>query len=371
MMTRAPAHDGYLATRHFGSLDGLRFLCITAVIWHHLPLWFELQDLSVLFTRGHVGVDFFFVLSGFLITTLLLREEAKTGRFSLRGFYWRRALRIIPIYFFVVSLAAAYAILVNGRTDQIEILPYYYLFLSNFLVPEDIGFLAPTWSLAMEEQYYLIWPMLLLLLPRRWIGPVLVGLIAVNVAGVLGAFTPLGITGIEAGPLYIAQTGTTYAPILLGSLAAVLLHSPGWFARLAPALALKPAPWLCLGALVLALTTLPTILEGWPNLLVHLLMTLSLMSLVVREDNGMAPVMKLRPIERIGQISYGIYLYHLIALAVVSKLFVMLGLSGLGWGWVFLPYYALAIAMAEISFRTLEAWFLGFRHKGLGQVRAA
>jgi peptidoglycan/LPS O-acetylase OafA/YrhL len=364
-----PAHAQYLHTRHFGSLDGLRFLCISAVIWHHVPLWLEWQEISIFFSRGHVGVDFFFVLSGFLITTLLLREEAAKGRFSLRGFYWRRALRIIPIYFFVVSLAAAYAILVNGRTDQIAILPYYYLFLSNFLVPEDIGFLAPTWSLAMEEQYYLVWPILLLAVPRHWIGPLLVGLIAVNVAGVLGAFTPLGITGFDLGPLHIAQSGTTYAPILLGSLAAVLLHNPGWFARLAPPLALKPAPWICLGALGLALAILPPILEGWPNLLVHGLMTLTLMSLVVREDNGMAPVLKLRPIERVGQISYGIYLYHLMALAVVSKAFEMLGLSG--WGMVLVLYYALAIGIAEISFRTLEAWFLGFRHKGLGQVRAA
>ena len=75
-----PDHRGYLATRHFGNLDGLRFICITAVIWHHAPIRPEMTDISILFARGHTGVDFFFLLSGFLITTLLLREETAKGR---------------------------------------------------------------------------------------------------------------------------------------------------------------------------------------------------------------------------------------------------------------------------------------------------
>lgn len=360
-------HDAYLARRHFGSLDGLRFLSITMVIWHHGPVWTGLRDsVSVLFARGHTGVDFFFVLSGFLITTLLLREEAARGRFSLRAFYWRRALRIIPIYFLVVSVAGFYAIVLKGQTEQLAILPYYYLFLSNFLTVPDIGFLDPTWSLAVEEQYYLIWPALLLLLPRRWIVPVLLGLIALNVLGALGAFA--GWPRLEGTYLRFKLSGATYAPILMGSLVAVLLNRPAGFAAFWRIAGFRAAPWLWFAAIV-AVLAIPGPLKGWPNLALHSAMCLALASLVLREDNALAPVLRLPPIVRIGQISYGIYLYHLFALVLVGKGFGALGIDS-PWG-VLILYYALAVLIAEISFRTYEAWFLGFRHRGPGRAVAA
>lgn len=360
-------HESYLARRHFGSLDGLRFLCITAVIWHHAPVWNGLRDnVSVLFARGHTGVDFFFVLSGFLITTLLMREEVAHGRFSLRAFYWRRALRIIPIYFLVVSLAGFYAIVVKGQTEQLAILPYYYLFLSNFLTVKDIGFLDPTWSLAVEEQYYLIWPALLLFLPRRWIVPVLLGLIALNVLGALGVFD--GLPRLESTYLRFKLSGATYAPILMGSLVAVLLHRPAGFAAFWRLAGFRAAPWLWFAA-ILVIFALPGPLQGWPNLALHSAMCLALASLVLREDNAMAPFFRLVPIVRIGQVSYGIYLYHLFALAIVNKGFEILGISS-SWA-VLILYYALAIVIAELSFRSFETWFLSFRHKGLGRLKAA
>lgn len=358
-------HADYLATRHFGSLDGLRFICISAVIWHHVPIWTGLTHISVFFARGHVGVDFFFVLSGFLITTLLLREETARGAFSLRAFYWRRALRIIPIYFLVVSIAAFYAIVIKGRTEDLEILPYYFLFLSNFLKVEDIGFLSPTWSLSMEEQFYLIWPALLLIVPRRWMLQVLAALIALNVLGAMGLYEWLGLLPIDGQHLRFEVCCTTYAPILMGSFCALLLNSPEGFAALRPLTGFQAAPWLWFALLLLALAGFPGALEGPPNLVVHSLMCLMLVSLVVREDNGMAPLMRLPPLVRIGQISYGIYLYHLFALAIVTKAFEVLGLTS--WGWVLVLYYALTILIAEISFRRFEAWFLRFRRRGPGR----
>ena len=359
-------HDTYLATRHFGSLDGLRFLCISAVIWHHTPGAVEMADLSILFARGHVGVDFFFVLSGFLITTLLLREEAAKGRFSLRGFYWRRALRILPAYYLVVGLAAFNAIVLNGRSEDIALVPYYIFFLSNFLT-EHIGLLDPTWSLSVEEQYYLIWPALLLLLPRRWLPTLLLGLIALHLTVFLGLFDRIGITAIEAGPLRIGLGDATPA-IFMGSLAAIALNSRAGFGRIAPLLRSKAAPWVCFALLMLALAGFPGMLRGWPNMVVHGLMTAMLISLVVREDNGMAPLLKLRPIARIGQISYGIYLYHLFALGVMMIVFARLGWHGSGL--LLVSYSALSILVAEISFRSYEAWFQRLRHKPMERVAA-
>ncbi|MFD3191571.1 acyltransferase family protein [Sedimentitalea sp. HM32M-2] len=364
--TAETGHATYLATRHFGSLDGLRFLCISAVIWHHTLGSADLIDRSILFVRGHVGVDFFFVLSGFLITTLLLREEAAKGRFSLRGFYWRRALRILPVYYLVVGLAAFNEIVLKGQTESLSLVPYYIFFLSNFLT-EHIGFLDPTWSLSVEEQYYLIWPALLLLLPRRWIPALLLALIGLHLLVFLGVFDRLGITAIPAGPLLIGLGDATEA-ILMGSLAALVLNSPTGFARLAPLFRPRAMPWLCLGLLILALAAFPGALRGWPNLLVHGLMTATLISLVVREDNGMAGLLKLRPIVRIGQVSYGIYLYHLFAHGVMLAVFTRFGLTGPGL--FFFSYYALTFVIAEISFRSFEAWFQNLRHKPLRRVAA-
>ena len=361
------SHEAYLATRHFGSLDGLRFLCITAVLWHHLPLWPRLADTWVIFARGQAGVDFFFVISGFLITTLLLRERDAHGRFSLRAFYWRRILRIVPIYVLTVLVATAFAVAVKADTDALARLPYYLAFLSNFLI-DDTFFLEPTWSLAMEEQYYLLWPALLAVLPGRWIGPALVALIALNVAVVVEAGTPQGIRGFEIGLLRIAMPAVTYAPILMGSLLAVVLHSPAGFARLGPLLSGRAMPWLLSVALLVAFAAFPGALMGWPNLVTHTLMTLIVASVVLREDNGMRPLLALPPIARIGQVSYGIYLYHLFALAIAGKL---LGVgAGSGTGQLlalFALYYALAVLLAEISFRTFERFFLKFRNRGWGR----
>ncbi|MBR9649789.1 acyltransferase [Thalassobius aquimarinus] len=349
------AFQTYRATTRFGSLDGLRCLSILAVLWHHSPLTPAYLDDLQLAGRGFAGVDFFFVLSGFLITTLLLREETVKGSFSLRGFYTRRILRIVPVYFLVVTLAAAYFIGWKGQGKWAELLPYYYLFLSNFLVG-DIPLLDPTWSLAVEEQYYLIWPLILLILPRRWIVPALLLAIALNVAGGAGALARLGIEAFDIGILHIALPTATYAPILMGSLLAVIMHTPRGFAAVHAICGPRPAAVLWMLAVLLSLQFLPFDLNGWPNLVLHMAMMLTLASLVVREDNGLFAVLGWGPVRRIGQVSYGIYLYHLFALH-----FATVGLAALGVvnGWaIFVCYTAVSVLIADLSFRLFETRFL-------------
>ncbi|MDO5613356.1 MAG: acyltransferase [Paracoccus sp. (in: a-proteobacteria)] len=361
-MRPTPDHQSFLETRHFASLDGLRFICIAAVLWHHSDLMRSVD--AVLAKRGFTGVDFFFVISGFLITTLLLRERANTGTVSLRGFYWRRFLRIIPIYFLAVTAVAAYYILVKGQTQYLEILPFYYLFLSNYL-PEHIPMLSITWSLSVEEQYYVVWPLLLVLTPWRWVPALLVVLIGVNIAGAMGTLAPFGIRAFELGPLFMQIGAVGYAPILMGSLAAVMLHSTRGFNLIAPVLGRRWMPLALFPAILLLLQFLPGNLTGWPNLLLHGTMTAALISIVVREDNILRPALTLAPIARVGQVSYGIYIYHLIALHVVNMI-------GLGQGMAqFLIYSALSYVLAELSFRTVEAYFQHLRHKQVGSVGRA
>jgi peptidoglycan/LPS O-acetylase OafA/YrhL len=107
----------------------------------------------------------------------------------------------------------------------------------------------------------------------------------------------------------------------MGALVAVMLHHRQGFALLGSMTRFRLAPWVWLAVLGAVYALSPPALRGWPNLIIHIVMCLALTSLVVREDNGMAALLRLRPIARIGQISYGMYLYHLFALAIVLKIF--------------------------------------------------
>lgn len=358
-MAGQSAHKAYLERRYFASLNGVRCLSVGVVLWHHSPLN---DDISwpLLLERGFLGVDLFFVLSGFLITTLLLREEVRKGRFSIAGFYWRRALRILPIYFLLVTALAVYYVVIKGEAQYAPLIPYYYLFLANFLI-EDIPLLAPTWSLSVEEQYYLIWPLVLLLTlnfsrARGWI-----------LLGAVVFFATAQQWGMWPGPIEGKYTvwalpGGAYEAVLMGSLLAIVLNSARGFAVVRKWLG---GFWMASGLLVALLgllQVLPTDLIGWPQSVVHLAMVLFLASLVVREDNALRSVLSFRPIARIGEISYGVYLYHLIGLDIATRL---LSAAGVGQSlWISLLYVLVSIAMAEFSFRTLERFFLSFKRRG-------
>ncbi|MHA6326460.1 acyltransferase family protein [Roseivivax sp. CAU 1753] len=365
MPPRSPVgpHATYLGIRHFGALDGVRALAILMVLYHHSPVGAAMTNGPVIAARGFLGVDLFFVLSGFLITTLLLRERAARGHISLRGFYWRRALRILPLYLLVITGVGGYYVWVKGDAGAAQLWPFYYLFLANFLTA-DIPNLAPMWSLSVEEQYYLIWPLLLILLPPRAVLPVLAGLIAANVAGVMGAF---GIAPPEWGPLRFALPVATYAPILMGSALAILLHSARGFGLLWRVLGHRAASLAALAGLIVLLAVLPRDVTGLPNLALHLAMTALLAALVMREDSALAPLMRAAPLVRIGMVSYGIYLLHLPVLHVVREMAEALGL-GLDTALFHLIYWAASWAVAEVSFRTYEKAFLDLRHKPLGRV---
>ncbi|WP_300064308.1 acyltransferase [uncultured Roseobacter sp.] len=353
--SHATSHAAYLERRRFSNLDGLRFICIFMVMWHHFtPFPYLEQWLG--FKRGFLGVDFFFVLSGFLITTLLLREADATGRIALRDFYLRRILRIVPVYFFVVTCVSSYFIFVKGRYELLDLLPFYYLFLSNFLI-DHIPLLTITWSLSMEEQYYLLWPLLVVLLPPRLLVPICIGLVAVNVVIISETFGPMET---YVGPLRIALPAATYAPIILGSLAAVLLHKRRTFVVMNMIAGWPGAVLCCFTALGVLFHILPGDLRGLPNFAIHSTMTLCVIALVLREKNALSPFLQQRLVARVGAVSYGIYLYHLIALDVAHRILPVAILPK--WA-IFIVFVILAYLIAELSFRTLEAWFQQFRPK--------
>ena len=354
-------HAAYLAQTRFGSLDGLRALAIAAVLWHHWPGRFDLLD-AKLGDYGFLGVDLFFVISGYLITTLLLREEQRDGQFSLSAFYWRRVLRILPVYYLVVTLVGLYYVVLRGETDYAVLWPYYYIFLSNFLT-DHIPMLSPSWSLSVEEQFYMIWPLLLLLVPRRGILPLLGLLVAANLLGMLWQ---MQATPPETGVLRWALPNATYAPILMGAAMAMLLQAPRSFAALWAVLHARWAAPAWLGLVLVLIVILPDDLLGWPNMALHLAMCGLVGACVIREDNGLARLLQARALVRLGMVSYGVYLYHLLVLhpvLIVTERFEL----ELGWG-LFAVYAVLSYVVSEVSFATWERYFTRFRGRPWGRA---
>jgi peptidoglycan/LPS O-acetylase OafA/YrhL len=161
----APPRNSFF--RHMPALDGLRGVAIIVVMIYHLE-WL-VPELHVYVKGGFLGVDMFFVLSGFLITSILLSEREKTGKISLRNFYVRRCLRLIRafwlfligIYMFGSFLLPKFqAGLVYGRNDFI----YAITYTMNWFSATNPGFdsnLNHSWSLAIEEQFYIIWSLVL------------------------------------------------------------------------------------------------------------------------------------------------------------------------------------------------------------------
>lgn len=364
-MTISPEErfDAYRAQRVFGSLNGLRFICIVMVLWHHGTIWGQMEDPALLLTRGFAGVDFFFVLSGYLITTLLLREESRNGWFSIVDFYRRRALRILPVYMLSVSLISFWWIVVRGQDELIAKLPYYYFFGANFLI-EDIPLLSPMWSLAVEEQYYLVWPALLFVVPTlRARAVLLTVLIAVCVAAagrILPEIEPFPPTDVAR---FVLPT-SSYAAILIGSGTALVLHHKSSFGLAWTIVGRRWAAVFALAATMLSMQLLPPVLMGWPNLIVHGLMAMTVAALVAREDHAAAKALTKGFVSRVGQISYGIYIWHLLGLHLGNEVAAGLGLEGWVGAWVAMIVYLVAsFAIAEISFRFFESWFLRLKSR--------
>jgi peptidoglycan/LPS O-acetylase OafA/YrhL len=344
----------FTKSKKFGSLDGLRALAIVAVVWHHagvaVPGW-------QITSRGFLGVDLFFVISGFLIVTLLLREQDRTGTISLFNFYVRRFLRIFPPYYLLLFVVGIVAYLKPGGNQSEAVkhdLPYALLYVSD-LVPM-YSQLSITWSLAVEEQFYVFIPTLLKIpTSLKYLGrasPILLVF-----AYVLSSLLPFGIFPALHLPEFFRQT--TFGPILLGAMLAYVFHERRWFICASRFLGLPVTPLVVLGLLLVLVNWSPADISGWPRVLMHWSMLALVASCVVREDNVLAPFLSLKPVKRLGVVSYGVYLYHLVVMHFVLK-----GLSVTGASQGVMAFVVTLLgtwALAELSYRFFESRFLALK----------
>jgi peptidoglycan/LPS O-acetylase OafA/YrhL len=350
-MAPAQAHRNYLATRTFGSLDGVRGLCILAVLWHHTGS----ESQWPIFQRGFLGVDMFFVLSGFLIVTLLLRERDRTGGISLKKFYARRTLRIFPIYYLLIFsvLFLQVALKPGSRSTQeyLAAFPFLVLYLSNWVLLPGNNF-GILWSLATEEQFYLGWPMIEKLFRPVGVAVMLAAVLVVNQLINFGVLDPL-FEWIYGRHVQSSLLDATYTPIALGVLLAHLLHGPRTYSSLCRLLGHRGSS-LGLLALMLALAAFwPGDLSGPGRLSIQVSMMLALGALVVREDHWCQPLMKFAPLAFLGIISYGVYLYHMWAIHPLRLGFVRLGWGARGTAF-FCASLVVSAVVAGLSFRFIE-----------------
>jgi peptidoglycan/LPS O-acetylase OafA/YrhL len=302
-----PDHSNYLETRYFRALDGLRAVSILLVLVLHTNpgLWGA--------ANGGLGVFIFFVISGYLITTLALREEANRGALSLRSFYVRRACRIFPLYYLVLLVYVVSAIGFNYRGHRdllMSAMPYYLTYMNDFAPYFRDAPYAHSWSLGVEEKFYMLWPLLAFMF---WRGRTLLRFAGTGALVVV----PIVLDRMHLLPFDFRRYGTplyySYGAILVGCLLAFGLHHRAsfvWLARLAtgvPALAV-------LGLAIAAHLTAR--LNPWTFFIYPFAVALVIVPIVT----GNPPWTRLlawRPMVFIGELSYGIYLVHLICLSTV------------------------------------------------------
>jgi peptidoglycan/LPS O-acetylase OafA/YrhL len=353
------AHDAFGTKRTFGALDGLRALSILAVVWHHTyeaPTGWRATE------RGFLGVDLFFVISGFLIVTLLLRERERHGRVSLKNFYLRRFLRIFPVYYGLLIFLCILFVTVGRNAKMADSffhdLPWALSYTSNWV--GLLTFLEITWSLSAEEQFYLLWPPIERYLRAAAVPLLLVLLFVSQVIHFRLAEPVMSSLGFAPHqPEMLRQTGFT--PIVLGVLLAHGLHHPRWFHRLATVLARRFAAPLALAGVLTAASWPGDDITGIPRLLVHLFMTALVGAAVIREDHALMPMLRWRFLVRLGTLSYGIYLFHMLARHAAK---VILSKAGISWllALTILTLFA-SYLVSEISFRVYESKFLRLKSR--------
>lgn len=302
---------------HRKSLDGVRGLAIVFVLLSHVS--------SLPFGGGFIGVDLFFVLSGFLITTLLLEEERATGTIRLRSFYARRALRLLPALVVMLAVMVALSALKDPpetaakmRTSALMTLCYsanWFMTLKAYPSWQ----LLPTWSLSVEEQFYILWPLLLLVLLK--LNASKKSMAALAVAGLIVSAAWRAVlwrwTGSYDRVYYGSDTHSD--GLLAGTLAGILVSSGVLTPTPALARGLNWAAHLTLGFLFFFLwwgwAADPYVIQ-WGILALNLGMVCLVVCLLMSPAPLLKGFFEFPPLVWVGRVSYGLYLWHMVTFSL-------------------------------------------------------
>lgn len=328
----------YSNIKYFNGLNALRFFAAYLVVLHHaeqIRLKYHLFSLKQysLFNNGGIGVTFFFVLSGFLITYLLLKENKTNNTISIRNFYVRRVLRIWPLYFMLVGIGTVALPLMLRIAHINYVMPYhfsqvfgYYLFFMPFMVNVFFGhhLLEPLWSIGVEELFYLSWAPAIKVF-RKYILSIIIITISLKltlsvciyflnfstavkeVVGML-QFEAMGIGGLGAYIIFKRQKAIKESFLFSKAVQIILFAFIFGYVFLWKELSAISEPFNVLWTTPIASHIVMTLLFCW------LIINISLNDNSIIKLNG-------KKLNFLGEISYGIYMYHmLVVFAVVVVL---------------------------------------------------
>lgn len=358
--------SNYPVRSYFPALDGLRGIAILAVILYHN------FDFTSYFRFGWVGVDLFFVLSGFLITDILLKT--KEDKNFLRNFYVRRVLRIFPLYYMILLLYFIFIPFLNQLNVQYN---YYYnnqsmlwLHLQNWLYifnqkPDNSMLLNHFWSLSVEEQFYLLWPFAILAVKtnQRLIRFVL----AVLSACVLLRFLSWSYFGNGYTNFHF-QSMTRIDGLCIGSLIAI--WRSGDIKTYKAKIFRLSFILLSVHAFLFLLSK--TFLKGIPNFpflgytSIAVIFGITVVYAIENKNSWIKIFLENRILKGLGKISYGLYVYHWPIMALL-KLYLLNKIISLGWT----PYYShvfislaattIAIVVSKLSYEYFEKRILALK----------
>jgi peptidoglycan/LPS O-acetylase OafA/YrhL len=327
-------------------------------------------------SKGSLGVNFFFVLSGFLITHLLIKERELTGTISLKSFYYKRILRIWPVYFFVFFIAFIfYPLFSNNFSLQVflEHAPWYIGFIGNldraYTAFSGMGcdLAGIMWSISVEEQFYIFWPAIFILLPLKRL-PIL---LIICIAGSL----LFRLTYFSNEHLLYFHTFSVMNDILVGCLGAALL-------KLIPTIKkhITNASNHSIILLYLSFTIYVVFQKEICNafnvidVLNRLIISIFFILIIFHQSYSLKGFKagKIPYFENLGIISYGFYAYHLISIMFLQKLLIVLKIDySYLWAY-FYPGMALclgiSLTISKLSFKYLESPFLRLKDEYIKRI---
>jgi peptidoglycan/LPS O-acetylase OafA/YrhL len=338
-----------LKTGHLPGLDGMRAVAVLVVMTYHF---------GFAFVPGDLGVSAFFTLSGFLITWLLLKEWNQAGDINLRRFYARRTLRIFPAYYVFLVLSISWDLFRGDDRIKPLIVPglTYLVNYYNALHGHSDASIAHAWSLAVEEQFYLLWPAVFIFASSR--GPAarqwfLVGAIVTPMLW----RTVLYTTGVADSSYVYNAFDTRLDNLAVGCLLAVVAASP-WFEKVARIVAERS--WYPLITVVLLMISRQGLGALWhygPGMTVDaILLAILIVQLMQLSGATLWKWLENPVIRYLGLISYPLYLYHQAAISLGTRV------PG-GWPVHLVVGFALSVAVASGSYWLIEKPFLRLKDR--------
>jgi peptidoglycan/LPS O-acetylase OafA/YrhL len=358
-------------------LDAARFLAAFAVFMLHFSneirgLFPTIGESSIfkifylLTSKGSLGVNFFFVLSGFLITYLILNERKNKGYFHLGKFLIRRTLRIWPLYFIIGFIGFVLFPLLFSDYFTLHDPFYYFIFMANFDeiwngANDSINFLTSPWSVAVEEQFYLFWGIALFGLFKLKVFK-LEFLIAILYAA---SFIFQGMNWSEEAVIY-HHTFAVCQDILMGAFIGLsLFKGRGWLEKI------KTMPKLVVVAVyiigVMLCIAKNKLFDGQFIILERAALSLFFAFVIldqIRGDHSIFKFGQLKVFNYLGKISYGIYMYHLVIMHLLLRFIPFQDYSILTSASIFfILSTALTFMVSDLSYRFIESKFLSLKPK--------